>query len=441
MLKATVIGGGLAGCEAALRLSALGAQVDLIEARPLRGSAAHKTDMLGELVCSNSLKSEETTTASGLLKAELDILGCRLLEIARGVRVPAGSALAVDRELFARAVTDEVERNKGITRITDVADDWDPARPTVIATGPLTVGGIADAISSRLGGNLHFYDAAAPIVSAESVDMSRAFTADRYGRGESDYVNCPMDRDEYYAFTDALAAAETVELHGFDRREVFEGCMPVEIMAARGRDTLRFGPLRPVGFTDPVTGKRPFAVVQLRKENVSGGMYNLVGFQTNLRFGEQKRVFSMIPALKNCEILRYGVMHRNSIVNAPQTLNPDFSAKGYPLTYIAGQLSGVEGYVESIAAGLVAAINLFRRCSGQEPLVFPPETVIGALQRYLTAPNADFQPMNANFGILPPLDAAPRRKSERKAAYYERGVRAMREFVSAADSGICAAEN
>ena len=429
MRKATVIGGGLAGCEAALQLSARGIAVELVEARPLVRGPAHGTDFLGELVCSNSLKSEEPTTASGQLKAELDILGCRLLRLAKDCRVPAGSALAVDRTQFARAVTAAVDAAPHVTRTARVADGWDTSAVTVLATGPLTFGGMSDAMRARFGGELHFYDAAAPIVAADSVDMSRAFTADRYGKGESDYVNCPMNEAEYYAFVDALVSAETAALHDFDKREVFEGCMPVEIMAARGRDTLRFGPLRPVGFTDPATGRRPFAVVQLRKENAAGGMYNLVGFQTNLTFGEQKRVFSMIPALKDCEILRYGVMHRNSFVNAPRVLNAGFDAKGYPRTFVAGQLSGVEGYVESIAAGLIAAVNAARALDGAPPLVCPPETVIGALQRYISAPNEDFQPMNANFGILPPLDAPVKNKTERKAAYFARGTAAMRAFA------------
>ena len=429
MNKVTVLGGGLAGCEAALRLSAYGIPVELIEAKPSGRSPAHHTDTLGELVCSNSLKSAEPTTASGLLKAELRILGCRLLTIAEATRVPAGSALAVDRELFTKAVTAAVESAPGIARVDRLADDWDETTPTILATGPLTLGGLNDAIAAKLGGQLHFYDAAAPIVAADSIDSTCAFTASRYGKGESDYVNCPLEKDEYDAFVEALVTAKTAELHDFDRREVFESCMPVEIMAARGHDTLRFGPMRPVGFTDPRTGRRPYAVVQLRKENAAGTMYNLVGFQTNLTFGEQKRVFSLIPALRGCEILRYGVMHRNAFVQAPQVLQPSFATKKYPLTFIAGQLSGVEGYVESIAAGLVAAENMRRALLALPPAVFPPETILGALQRYLTADNPDFQPMNANFGILPPVERL-RDKTARKLQYYERGVARMREFCA-----------
>ncbi|MCI8434917.1 MAG: methylenetetrahydrofolate--tRNA-(uracil(54)-C(5))-methyltransferase (FADH(2)-oxidizing) TrmFO [Clostridia bacterium] len=420
-----VIGGGLAGCEAALRIASHGIDVRLFEAKPIR-SPAHHTNKLAELVCSNSLKSDDPNTASGLLKRELELLDCRLLSIARTCAVPAGNALAVDRTQFAEAVTDAVEADPHVELIRRRVDALDENRMTVLATGPLTMGGVADAI-----GLLHFYDAAAPIVAADSIDCRYAFSGSRYGKGSDDYINCPMNKEEYYAFVDALTAAEVAPLHDFDRREVFEGCMPIEIMAARGRDTLRFGPLRPVGFTDPATGRRPYAVLQLRKENVAGEMYNLVGFQTNLKFGEQKRVFSMIPALGNCEILRYGVMHRNSFIEAPKTIEESFCLKDKPNVFIGGQLSGVEGYVESIASGLLAAENAVRSMTDRPPVVLPPETILGALTRYLVTPNADFQPMNANFGILPPLENPPRDKQERKAAYAARSVAALKQFKKA----------
>lgn len=422
-----VIGAGLAGCEAALRIAGYGIDVRLYEAKPER-SPAHHSDGLAELVCSNSLKSDDPNTASGVLKRELDILGCKLLPIARKCAVPAGSALAVDRDRFSEAVTAAVEENPHIELIRTRVDRIDSARVTVLATGPLTMGGIVDALQADAG-MLHFYDAAAPIVTAESVDMRAAFTGSRYGKGSDDYVNCPMNREEYDAFVDALLSAETAPVHDFDRREVFEGCMPIEVMAARGRDTLRFGPLRPVGFTDPATGRRPYAVLQLRKENTLGALYNLVGFQTNLKFGEQKRVFSFVPALKNCEFVRYGVMHRNAFVNAPRVLNADFGVKGRDGLFIGGQLSGVEGYVESIASGLMAAENAARFARGRDTVVLPEQTVIGALTRYLVTPNADFQPMNANFGILPPLDSPPRDKQARKAAFAARSVEVLQTFV------------
>lgn len=422
-----VIGAGLAGCEAALRIAGYGIDVRLYEAKPER-SPAHRSDGLAELVCSNSLKSDDPNTASGVLKRELDILGCKLLPIARKCAVPAGSALAVDRDLFSEAVTAAVEDNPHIELIRTRVDRIDSARVTVLATGPLTMGGIVDVLQTDAG-MLHFYDAAAPIVTAESIDLSTAFTGSRYGKGSDDYVNCPMNREEYDAFVDALLSAESAPVHDFDRREVFEGCMPIEVMAARGRDTLRFGPLRPVGFTDPATGRRPYAVLQLRKENTLGALYNLVGFQTNLKFGEQKRVFSFVPALKNCEFVRYGVMHRNAFVNAPRVLNADFGVKNRAGLFIGGQLSGVEGYVESIASGLVAAENAARFARGRDTVVLPEQTVIGALTRYLVTPNADFQPMNANFGILPPLDHPPRDKQARKAAYGARSAEVLQTFV------------
>ncbi|MDR2201704.1 MAG: methylenetetrahydrofolate--tRNA-(uracil(54)-C(5))-methyltransferase (FADH(2)-oxidizing) TrmFO [Clostridiales bacterium] len=422
-----VIGGGLAGCEAALQISRRGIAVNLFECKPGIKSPAHVSDSLCELVCSNSLKSNDVTSACGLLKEELRALKSAVIECADACAIPSGGALAVDREKFSAAVTNAIESYKNITVRRGLVTDFDPGKITVIATGPLTVGLLNDKIAELTGGLLHFYDAAAPIVSAESIDTDFAFAADRYGKGggEGDYLNCPLSEDEYVRFVEELTAAERVILRDFEGADVFEGCMPVEVMAARGRDTLRFGPLKPVGLTDPKTGKRPYAVVQLRKENAEGTMYNLVGFQTNLKFGEQRRVFSMIPALKNAEFLRFGVMHRNSFIDAPKALNADFSLKKFPNVFIAGQLSGVEGYAESIAAGLAAGINAARRTKGGQAVVFPPQSMLGALSRYLAAPNPNFQPMSANFGLLPPLDANIRDKREKKRLY---GVRAL-QFV------------
>lgn len=417
-----IIGGGLAGSEAALYLSAHGVDVRLYEAKPLWRSPAHSSDGFAEIVCSNSLKSTVETTASGTLKNELDVLGCSLLDIARTVSVPAGSALAVDRDAFSASVTDAIRSRKNITVINTIVDSLDFEEPTLVCAGPVCHDGLAAALVSITGGqSLHFFDAAAPIVTADGIDMSRAFFGARYGKGDADYLNCPMTKDEYLAFYDALVNAERAKdkIGG-----VFEGCMPVEVMAARGVDALRYGPLRPVGFRD--AGK-PYAVLQLRRENTEATLFNMVGFQTNLKFGEQKRVFSMIPALKNAEIVRYGVMHRNTFLNAPVSLNPDLRLKNNSGIFVAGQLCGVEGYVESIAAGLLAAINVFRLLRGEDTVVPPEETVIGGLCKYITAPNKDFQPMNANFGILPPLDGV--KKSERKLAYYKRSDNAIKKWV------------
>lgn len=417
-----IIGGGLAGCEAALQLAARGINVRLVEAKPLWHSPAHKSDTLAEIVCSNSFKSTAETTASGTLKNELDALGCRLLKIAAECSVPAGSALAVDRDEFSARVTDAVKREKNIQIINAVADGIDTDTVTIVCAGPVCHEKLAGAIASLTGeGTLSFYDAAAPIITAVSIDMSRAFFGARYGNGGDDYLNCPMTKDEYSAFYDALVSAERVvdEIGG-----VFEGCMPVEVMAARGVDALRYGPLRPVGFKE--AGK-PYAVLQLRRENTASTLYNLVGFQTNLKFGEQKRVFSLIPALKNAEYVRYGVMHRNTFIDAPKVINADLRLKEHGNVFIAGQLSGVEGYVESIATGLLAAINAARMIEGKPTVIPPKETVLGALCDYISTPNANFQPMNANFGILPPIGGA---KKERKKLYYDRSDAAIKQFAS-----------
>lgn len=423
-----IIGGGLAGCEAAFHLSSRGINVRLFECKPLERSAAHTTDTLGELVCSNSLKSDLLSSASGLLKAEMRILGSRLIEIADEVKVPAGSALAVDRRRFTDEITKRIYAEDRIEVVNKIVTDWDENEYTIIATGPLTLTGLSERIKNRLGTGLHFYDAAAPIITGDSVDYSAAFTADRYGKGEGDYINCPMNKDEYLAFYDALVSAECALLHEFEKADVFEGCMPVEAMAKRGVDTLRFGPLRPVGFRDK-EGNKPYAVVQLRRENTSGSSYNIVGFQTNLKFGEQERVFRLIPALKNAEFLRYGVMHRNTFINAPQTIDSTFRTLKYGKTYIAGQLSGVEGYVESMMSGLIAARAIADRLDGKEPTVLPSTTICGALCAYIATPNENFQPMNANFGLLPPPAERIKDKSLKKLFLSERSIKDLKKVI------------
>lgn len=423
----TVVGGGLAGCEAALQLLSRGFGVKMFEMRPAKTTGAHGTDGLAELVCSNSLKSEAEETASGTLKAELDALGCKLLALARECRVPSGSALAVDRELFSAAVERELAAYPrfGLVReeVTDI-----PSAPAIVATGPLT----SDALAKRLGEltgeeNLHFYDAIAPIVELSSVDMEHAYFGGRYGRGD-DYLNLPMEREEYRAFREALVSAETVVLHDFEKKELFEGCMPIEEIARRGEDAMRFGPLRPVGLRDPRTGKGAYAVVQLRRENAAGDCWNMVGFQTNLTFGEQRRVFGMIPALREAEFLRFGVMHRNTYLNSAGKLNACFRFAGDDVLYAAGQLTGVEGYVESIMSGLVAGVSLARELDGKDPAVPPETTVIGALARYVADAGTGFQPMNANFGLLP--GAYGTGKKERKKYYHDRAVRDIMNFAS-----------
>ena len=427
-MNVNVIGAGLAGCEAAYQLAKRGIAVSLYECKPDVKSPAHKVGTFAELVCSNSLKSDDIATAGGLLKAELRKMDSLLIAVADKVRVPAGSALAVDRTLFTNAVTQAVKELKNVKIINKTVNDWDENTPTVIATGPLTVGALSDAIIEKLGQTLHFYDAAAPIIAGDSIDYAAAFTGDRYGKGTGDYVNCPMTKEEYANFYEQLVNAERSPLHDFDTNEVFEGCMPVEIMAKRGFDTLRFGPLRPVGFS--FNGTKPYAVVQLRKENAAGEMYNIVGFQTNLKFSEQKRVFGMIPALKNAEFLRYGVMHRNSFIDAPKVINRHFQVKKLPKTFIAGQLSGVEGYVESIASGLMCGINAAAVCSGKIMPEFPPTTIMGALAAYLERENVSFQPMNANFGILPPLENKTRDKAENKRLYAERSMKDLEKICA-----------
>ena len=423
----TVVGGGLAGCEAALQLLSRGFGVKMFEMRPAKTTGAHGTDGLAELVCSNSLKSEAEETASGTLKAELDALGCKLLALARECRVPSGSALAVDRELFSAVVERELAAYPRFELVREEVTDI-PSAPAIVATGPLT----SDALAKRLGEltgeeNLHFYDAIAPIVELSSVDMEHAYFGGRYGRGD-DYLNLPMEREEYRAFREALVSAETVVLHDFEKKELFEGCMPIEEIARRGEDAMRFGPLRPVGLRDPRTGRGAYAVVQLRRENAAGDCWNMVGFQTNLTFGEQRRVFGMIPALREAEFLRFGVMHRNTYLNSAGKLNACFRFAGDDVLYAAGQLTGVEGYVESIMSGLVAGVSLARELDGKDPAVPPETTVIGALARYVADAGTGFQPMNANFGLLP--GASGTGKKERKKYYHDRAVRDIMNFAS-----------
>ena len=418
-----IIGGGLAGCEAAYQLLRKGYEVELYEMRDgVKSTPAHKTQNLAELVCSNSLKSIANDTGHGLLKLEMGKIGSLLLECAYRCAVPAGGALAVDRELFSKEVETELSKFNNFKIVREEVTSLDESIPTIIASGPLTSDALSKEIDKYLGEeNLNFYDAVAPIVDEKSIDFSKAFFAARYDKGGDDYINCPMNKEEYLRFYTELVNAEKATLHDFDLK-VFEHCMPIEVMASRGEDTMRFGPLRPKGIRRPGSDERFYAVVQLRKENKEGSAYNIVGFQTNLKFGEQKRVFSLIPGLENVEILRYGVMHRNTYINAPKVLNEAFQMKNHKNFYIAGQMSGVEGYVESMMSGMIAALNLDRQLNGKDMLIFPKESIIGALQRHLVDDTQDYQPMNANFGILPELQNPPRDKKERKAAYTKRSL-------------------
>lgn len=421
-----IIGGGLAGTECALQLLKRGFAVEMFEMRPKKTTGAHKTDGLAELVCSNSLKSMEHSTASGLLKDELDFLGCALLPLARESAVPSGSALAVDREKFSRAVERELARYADFRLVREEITELEDV-PTVVATGPLTSPNMAETVGKLTGKDrLFFYDAIAPIVSFESVDMDYAYFGGRYGKGGEDYLNLPMNRDEYEAFYNELVNAQSVILHDFEKKELFDGCMPIEEMAKRGSDTIRFGPLKPIGLRNPKTGEKAYAVVQLRKENIAGDCYNLVGFQTNLMYPEQKRVFSMIPALHNAEFIRYGVMHRNTYINSPNVLDANFRLKGDNPWYIAGQLSGVEGYVESIMSGMIAGISIAYELEGKHFDVPSDVTIIGSLARYISTQQIDFKPMNANFGILPSIDGI-RDKQKRKLAYHDRAMKSLEE--------------
>lgn len=427
--KVKVIGVGLAGAEAALYLARHGIEVELFDIKPNAFSPAHKSPNFAELVCSNSLKSNDIYgNAAGLLKEEMRILNSVVMRIADKTKVAAGGALAVDREEFSKRITDEIKGEKNIKIFSQPVEKIDREEYTIIATGPLTQGRLNDEIQELVGGGMHFYDASAPIVTEDSIDRENSFVGDRYDRGNGDHINCPMSRGEYEEFIDALLSAEKTDLHDFEKNEVFEGCMPIEIMASRGRDTLRFGPLKPVGLTDPKIGKWPYACLQLRKENENGTMYNLVGFQTNLKWGEQKRVFSIIPALKNAEYLRYGVMHRNSFINSPKNLNANYSLKAYPNIFFAGQITGVEGYVESAMSGLMAGIYAERKLNDKKQVLIAETTVSGALAKYLTTENEDFQPMNANFGILPPLDIIIKDKKEKKRLMAIRSLKETQKF-------------
>ena len=432
-MQCKIIGAGLAGCEAALWLADAGVQVDLYEQKPGKFSPAHKSEGFAELICSNSLKAERPDSASGLLKLEMRAMGSHLLPAAETARVAAGGALAVDRDVFSAAVTAEVERHPNITIHREEVTALDESSPVLVASGPLTEGPLAEAIAALTGNHrLSFYDAVAPIVTAESLDYDKVFAASRYGRGEADYLNCPFNKEEYEAFHTALVGAERAPLHDFDGDlTVYEGCMPIEVMAARGADTIRFGPLRPVGLRDPRTGHRPWANVQLRAENTARTLYNLVGFQTNLKWGEQKRVFSMIPGLEHAEFVRYGVMHRNTFLESPRVLTAKQYLKEHPNVFFAGQITGFEGYMESAASGLLAARQMLARLQGRELPPPPPETMCGSLLQYITTPNKDFQPMGANMGILPrtPEIDAIRDKRERYAALSETAQQAMQAWV------------
>ena len=423
MKKFTVVGAGLAGCEAAWQIAQAGYRVTLVEMKPVKFSPAHKSENFAELVCSNSLKASRIDSAAGLLKEEMARLGSLTVPVARKTAVPAGGALAVDRNEFSSNVTQMIKNHPNITVENRVYDTINPDDDEIliIATGPLTEGKLGEEIQRLCGDYLSFYDAAAPIVTAESVDMQKAFGASRYDRGgDDDYINCPFNKAEYEAFINELINAEGAVVHDFD---VYEGCMPIEKLAKRGLDAPRFGPMKPVGLVDPNTGHRPWACVQLRRENSKGTMFNLVGFQTNLKFGEQKRVFSMIPGLENAEFVRYGVMHRNSFLNSPKLLNADFSLRKNLNIFFAGQITGVEGYMESAASGIMAGINAVRRAEGRESLVLSEYNMIGALSQYISDESVtNFQPMGANFGILPPIEPKIRDKRERYMALAQRAL-------------------
>lgn len=419
-----VIGGGLAGCEAAWQLANAGIKAELYEMKPHKYTPAHHYKGLAELVCSNSLKAARRDSAAGLLKEEMERLGSLIVPCAKANAVEAGGALAVDRERFSDCVTEKIMSNPFI-KVIDKEITEIPKGTVIIATGPLTAGDLAESIREKCGSYLSFFDAAAPIVTYESLDKEKVFFASRYDRGDADYINCPMNKDEYLVFYNALISAESAPLKEFDKRDfkVYEGCMPIEILAKRGEDTMRFGPLKPVGLIDKRTGKRPYAVIQLRKENAGGTLYNLVGFQTNLKFGEQKRVFSMIPGLENAEFVRFGVMHRNSFIDSPKLLSKDYSLRTDPDIFFAGQITGVEGYIESAASGIMAGINAARRIKGETPLVLPPETMTGALTAYISGGcSGEFQPMGCNMGILPELPERIKDKKKKYAAYADRAL-------------------
>ena len=431
MATVKVIGAGLAGSEAAWQLAQRGISVTLYEMKPHKKSPAHHTDTFAELVCSNSLRGDKIENAVGLLKEELRRLDSLIIQCADATRVEAGGCLAVDRHGFSQMVTDKIRNHPNITVVEEEVTEV-PEGPVIIATGPLTSDAMSDAIGAYFGADyLHFFDAAAPLVTAESVDMTKAWWQSRYDRGTPDYINCAMNKEEYESFVKELISAQEAEVHGFEDKNVFEGCMPVEVMARRGFETLRYGPLKPVGLVDPKTGKEPYAVVQLRLDNASGTIYNLVGFQTHLKFGEQKRVFSMIPALANAEFVRYGVMHRNTFLQSPKLLDRYYADRRNPLVAFAGQMTGVEGYVESTASGYLAAVAMAAKVQGKEIPDFPKTTAIGAMGMYVCdESNVNFQPMNINFSIIASLERRIRKKAEKNLAIANRALGVIDELVA-----------
>lgn len=431
--RVKVIGAGLAGSETAYQLAKRGIQVDLYEMRPVKFTPAHHTENFAELVCSNSLRSNQLENAVGLLKEEMRMLDSIILRYADLNSVPAGGALAVDREGFSKGITQELQDNKNINIIREEVSDIDVDRYTIIATGPLTSDKLSESIKKLTHSEyLHFFDAAAPIVTYESIDKNKVFRASRYGKGEEDYLNCPMDKDKYENFWTELVSAEAAEVKGFEKDEVFEGCMPVEVMAKRGKDTLLYGPLKPVGLINPNTGERPYAVVQLRQDNAAATLYNIVGFQTHLKWGEQKRVFGMIPGLQNAEFVRYGVMHRNTYINSPGVLKPSLQMREFGKVMFAGQVSGVEGYVESASMGIIAGINMARLVLNLEPFVFPKYTAIGSLALYISNESIkNFQPMNINFGLMPELEKRIKDKRLKNRMISERSIDALKSFKDA----------
>jgi methylenetetrahydrofolate--tRNA-(uracil-5-)-methyltransferase len=423
----TIVGGGLAGSEAAWQIASRGIRTRLFEMRPVRRTPAHTSDRLAEIVCSNSLKSDQPYNASWLLKEELRKMGSLLIQIADSVRVPAGSALAVDRERFAAKITEAISSHPGIELVREEVKGIPDEGPVIIASGPLTSPSLSESIASFCGSeHLYFYDAISPIVNADTIDASKVYRASRYGKAADDYINCPMDREQYDAFYNALVHAESVALHEFEEAHYFESCLPIEELARRGRDTLRYGPMRPVGLVDPRTGRAPYAVVQLRQEDLMQSSYNIVGFQNHLKFAEQKRIFRMIPGLERAEFLRLGQIHRNTYINAPQTLLRTMAARKDPRVFFAGQLAGTEGYIENVASGLVAGLNAVQFCRGAEPIVFPDESAIGSLCRYVSTPQRDFAPMNIHFGLLPPMEL-PRRiaKADKQRLFCERALASL----------------
>lgn len=430
-MKATVIGAGLAGCEAAWQLAENNVMVTLYEMRPYKMTPAHQTGNLSELVCSNSLRADRLENAVGLLKEEMRQLKSLIIQVADETKVPAGGALAVDRENFSLFITNRIEQHPNINVVREEIIDIPEDIPVIIATGPLSSPAISEKISKLINqGHLYFYDAAAPIVTYESLNQDKIYKASRYGKGDDDYINCPMNKEEYLAFYHALVQAEEAPMNNFEDQKVFEGCMPIETMAKRGEDTMRFGPLKPVGLPDPRTGRDPYAVIQLRQDDTKGTLYNIVGFQTHLKFGEQKKVFSMIPGLENAEFARYGVMHRNTFIQSPKLLDRYYRLKSNTNIFFAGQITGVEGYVESASSGLMAGLNLARILNGKTPLDFTDETAIGALSHYVSnAATRDFQPMNVNYGIMAPLEIRIRNKQEKNKLISERALNTLKSIL------------